>query len=233
MSASAMSPQLRENAAAVMDHLIQHPISRALHCPQSNSLAEALPTLETIRDRLSAGHYRSAHEWITDTESVIWGFEQAHNAALAAAIAREVRRLFDKERRLMATPTSADRALSLGALKQRLLRLNGRRPALLRAMRSHPEDRRPKRRFAVRGVSEHAIQAIQNDCQLLVRDEEILAVKRELSPEAVGLIAGGALRPATVTDATVTAIGAAVRGCLKRGKENSDRQRETPGGVRE
>jgi hypothetical protein len=90
MSALAMSPQLRENAAAVMDHLIQRPISPALHCPQSNSLAEALPTLEMIRDRLSVGHYRSTDEWITDTESVICAFEQAHNRALAAAIVHEI-----------------------------------------------------------------------------------------------------------------------------------------------
>jgi hypothetical protein len=131
----------------------------------------------------------------------------------------------------MATPTFADRALSLGALQQRLLRLNARPSALLRAMWSHPGDRHPKGRFAVRGLSDHAIQPIQNDFQLLVREEEILAVKRELSPKAVGLMAGGTLRPTKVTDAMVKAIGAAVHGCQKRGKENGNRQRETPGGV--
>jgi hypothetical protein len=82
---------------------------------------ELTPTLLFVREELSADHDCDVMQWVSNTERVIFDFDQAHPHRHGRVIGSEVRCLFVKERH-MAVPMDVDRRLSLMHLRRGLAR---------------------------------------------------------------------------------------------------------------
>jgi hypothetical protein len=182
MARDEMTPAARETALGIMGRLMEHPITRPLHSRFSVDRLDFRtpdsPGLSTVTQRLSDQTYKSVYEWITDVEAVVHNFELASHEGFAEfAIAREVRRLFLKERATMRFLTTASWSGRLVHLKQRLLQLNNAAPPKIRSQAPLPAFPRP-RPIQHSMATGHQIQCLRTACEWLEPTDDVRGLLR-------------------------------------------------------
>jgi hypothetical protein len=214
-----MTEEARKEAMNAMNRLMSHPITNPIHSTFSIDLpsfrsSECLG-LTAIRERLETNYYRTVYDWITDIESLIYHFEQASGNRFAEmGVAREIRRLFSRERAKMRLFTLASWNGRVLVLKERFARLTCEAPAKIKA-HAMVTDPTPHSTFPPSVVNAHQVQCARNACEWLDGEDDVNGLTNVASMTQPDLFRNGG-KP--LTPGAFSAIGELVKGRLaKRG----------------
>jgi hypothetical protein len=183
-------PDVWKEAAAVITRLMEHPITIPIHSlsisdgpdrPTSQSLG-----LKAIRDRIIAHYYETVFDWIKEVETLIHRFEQSgDNGFPQMAIAREIRRIFGRERTKMRTFTVSSWNGTVLSMRERLVRMSSECPpkVKLREVNAGPK---PQSVFVSSVVSPHEIQCARNAAEWMNTENDIRGLISAMGPAPTG-----------------------------------------------
>jgi hypothetical protein len=217
---SMMAPESNDEAIAVMNRLMKHPITLAIQKPvRSSDLdeegARETLTLFEITRRLHRNHYPSLFAWITDVETSIHGYESRGESAPEIAAAQEVRRRFAKERSKMHLKSSSHWSLLVGKLRLRLSQLDSAAPG---RTGSQAPAQPPSPKSPASKLTSHDIHCFMNAVEVLATPEEregILEIVCEMQPQAV-LSDAQSMNCQILNEATLLRLRDYIGRCLTR-----------------
>jgi hypothetical protein len=191
-----MNELLRRRAIAVMDRIMSHPSTFHFHAfravfPDAPGAPDPPVDLQTIRDRLQQNRYAKLQGWLSDVEECWTGVER--RAALSPAeftqndilLARENRRIFEKEKRAIDILSAHNWGTELVRLRGRLTDLMFDPPPKIKPFAS-PFTNGKSAKPAAPPVSERELHQFIEASEMLDDEEEsseMLRIIAELQPD--------------------------------------------------
>ena len=214
---------IRAKAIKAMERLIKHPISKMFQEPlkvDNDSLFELKPIgLNIILKNLTSDYYQDTYDWLCDVETVFHNVEVYHtDVSFEACIAREMRKIFNKERRFLMQYSSSLWTSNMHALRVKLVKYIHTAPTKLKsqipsiAFVELPKPRNLKFNF-------HDIQCFQLAIEMIDSPEEkegLVRVINESQPDAFQNVTPVSLNIGQLTDATLESLKKYISECLKK-----------------
>lgn len=170
------TPELLQQAKKAMQNLKIHPISQQFEDPLTEINEDVVIKnpigLKTIRERLETNYYTDTYPWLCDVETVFHNFElNFTETSLEATLAREMRKIFNKERRFLMKYSYSLWTTNMHALRVRLVKCVHLAPNKLRThIPTFAFVELPKPRQL--SFSSHEIQAFQLASEMIESEEE-------------------------------------------------------------
>ncbi|OHT15854.1 Bromodomain containing protein [Tritrichomonas foetus] len=216
--------KILEQAIKAMEKLIKRPISSLFHEPLKGVNVEQSGItnrigLKTILNRLKEGFYHDTYLWLCDVETVFHNVELYYSdVSFEACMAREMRKLFNKERRFLMQYSSSLWTTNMHALRVKLVKYIHAAPSKLKsqipqiAFAELPKPRQLK-------FTSHDIQCFQLASEMIENDTEnegLVRVINQSQPDAFQNVTPVSLNIGQLSDATLKSLKEYMSECLRK-----------------
>lgn len=217
------TPELLQQAKKAMENLSIHPISQQFEDPitdiNENVVLKNPISLKIIRDRLKSNYYTDTYQWLCDVETVFHNFEINYTeTSLEATLAREMRKIFNKERRFLMKYSYSLWTTNMHALRVKLVKCVHLAPSKLKThipLFTFVELPKPRQL----SFSSHDIQSFQLASEMLVSEEEkkgLYDIINESQPDAFQNVNNLSLNIGHLTDQTLRSLRDYIATCLAK-----------------
>lgn len=217
------TPNLLKKAIKAMDNLSNHPISRHFEEPLTESSENYTVKnhigLKIIRERLNSNFYTDTYEWLCDVETVFHNTELVYTeTSLEATLAREMRKIFNKERRFLMQYSCSLWTTNMHALRVKLVKYIHTAPNKLKSqIPKFAFVELPKPRQL--SFTSHDIQSFQIASEMLETGEErkgLTKIINESQPDAFQNVYQVSLNIGQLNDKTLRSLRDYITTCLAK-----------------
>lgn len=217
------TPELLQKSIKAMDNLIEHPISYIFICPLTDSDDNVINndsvTLLSIKNRLQNNYYQDTYSWLCDVETVFHNVEDTYSElSLEASLSREMRKIFNKERRFLMQYSNSLWSNNMHALRVKLVTLIHSAPNKVKSqIPQFAFVELPKPRHL--SFTAHEIQCFQIALEMLEGEEEqsgLANIINRLQPDAFQNVTPVSLNIGQLSDSTLRALRDYMINCLKK-----------------